>query len=77
MIGTALSLVIFNALIAHTTALFASSVTYIIPVFAIMWGLFDGENVSIPQFGGIGLIMLGVYLVNSAVKEQNASRKTS
>ena len=77
VIGTALSLVIFNALIAHTTALFASSVTYIIPVFAIMWGLFDGENVSIPQFGGIGLIMLGVYLVNSAVKEQNASRKTS
>ncbi len=71
IVGTAMSLVIFNALIAHTTALFASSVTYIIPVFAIMWGLFDGEIIGLRQFLAIGIIMLGVYLVNSAVKKQN------
>jgi drug/metabolite transporter (DMT)-like permease len=64
VVGTVLALVIFNTLIQHTSAIFGSSVTYIIPVFAIMWGLFDGETLSILQFLWIALIITGVYLVN-------------
>jgi len=64
VIGTVLALVIFNTLIQHTSALFGASVTYIIPVFAIMWGLFDGEKLSVFQFLFMGLIFTGVYLVN-------------
>ena len=69
VIGTVLALVIFNTLIQHTSALFGTSVTYFIPVFAIMWGLFDGEKLSIVQFLWIGLIFTGVYLVNKRSKK--------
>jgi drug/metabolite transporter (DMT)-like permease len=62
--GTALSVIIFNILIRNTNALFASSVTYLIPVVAMGWGIFDGENVKMLHFVWIGLILLGVYLVN-------------
>ncbi len=69
VIGTVLALVIFNTLIQQTSALFGASVTYFIPVFAIMWGLFDGEKLSLIQFLWIGLIFTGVYLVNKRSKK--------
>jgi drug/metabolite transporter (DMT)-like permease len=69
VIGTVLALVIFNTLIQHTSALFGASVTYFIPVFAIMWGLFDDEKLSLIQFLWIGLIFTGVYLVNKRSKK--------
>lgn len=65
IIGTALSVIVFNMLIKMTSAIFASSVTYIIPVFAIIWGLFDGEAISVFQLLWISVILLGVYLVNA------------
>ncbi|MDX9696683.1 MAG: DMT family transporter [Bacteroidales bacterium] len=64
VVGTMMALIIFNTLIQNTSALFGSSVTYIIPVFAIMWGLFDGEQIRLIHFFWISLIFLGVYLVN-------------
>ncbi len=65
VIGTVLALAIFNTLIQYTSALFGSSVTYVIPIFAIMWGLFDGEKLSYIQFLWIGFIIIGVYFVNT------------
>ncbi len=65
VIGTVMALAIFNTLIQYTSALFGASVTYFIPIFAIMWGLFDGEKITIIQFLWIGLILAGVYLVNN------------
>jgi drug/metabolite transporter (DMT)-like permease len=64
IVGTVLALAIFNTLIQYTSALFGASVTYIIPIFAVMWGIFDGEKITIIQFLWIGLILTGVYLVN-------------
>lgn len=64
IVGTVMALVIFNTLIQYTSALFGASVTYLIPIFAIMWGLFDGEKLSLLQFLFMGLIFTGVYLVN-------------
>jgi len=69
VVGTVLALVIFNTLIQYTSALFGSSVTYVIPIFAIMWGIFDGEKIAIWQFLWIGLIFVGVYLVNKRKRE--------
>jgi len=63
-LGSVVSLFVFNNLIHHTSALFATSVTYIIPIFAILWGIFDGEVVNIIQILGIIVVLLGVYLVN-------------
>jgi len=62
--GTALSVIVFNVLIRNTNALFASSVTYLIPVVAMMWGIADGESVQMLHFVWIGVILIGVYLVN-------------
>jgi drug/metabolite transporter (DMT)-like permease len=67
--GTALSLVLFNRLIKLSGALFASSVTYFIPIVAILWGLFDGEQVGIIQLIGLLVILSGVYLVNKKKTE--------
>jgi len=70
IVGTVMALVIFNTLIQHTSALFGASVTYLIPIFAIMWGLFDGEKLSLLQFLFMGLIFTGVYLVNKQKRKR-------
>ena len=62
--GTAISLIIFNMLVKQTSALFASTVTYLIPVFAIMWGVLDGEVINLIQVLGIVVILVGIYFVN-------------
>mgnify|MGYP006310303395 FL=1 len=62
--GSVIAIIFFNKLIQATTPVFAASVTYIIPVFAIFWGLFDDEVLSVFDFVWIGLILTGVYLVN-------------
>lgn len=67
-IGTALALVLFNNLIQRTTAVFASSVTYLIPIMAVVWGILDGEDFFSMHFIGMGLIVAGVYLVNKVQK---------
>lgn len=62
--SSVLAVVLFNILIKYTTAIFATSVTYIIPVFAILWGLADGEKITMDQVLWIFVIFIGVYLVN-------------
>lgn len=64
LFGSVISLFFFNSLVHYTSALFATSVTYIIPFFAIIWGLFDGENITIIQVISISMALLGVWLVN-------------
>ncbi len=64
LFGTVFALLIFNVLIKYTTSVFASSVTYIIPIFAILWGILDNEIISIQQLLSITIILFGVYLVN-------------
>jgi len=64
ILGTALALILFNRLVQETNTLFASSVTYLIPVVAVIWGLFDGETVSVLQVGCIAAMLVGVLLIN-------------
>jgi len=63
--GSVLSLFVYNSLIHHTTAIFATSVTYIIPIFALMWGILDGESLGLLQAISMIIILTGVYLVNT------------
>ncbi|MEM6764588.1 MAG: DMT family transporter [Bacteroidota bacterium] len=65
VIGTALAMVIFNKLISFKDQVFSSSVTYLIPIVAVFWGLLDGEKVLLPQVMGMAVILAGVYLVNA------------
>jgi drug/metabolite transporter (DMT)-like permease len=62
--GTALAKVLFNKLVQMATPVFASSVTYLMPVVAVGWGILDGESFSIWQGFATILILIGVYLAN-------------
>jgi drug/metabolite transporter (DMT)-like permease len=64
IMSTSLATILFNQLVKISTPLFASSVTYIIPIVAVMWGVLDGENLFIGHFVGMVLIIGGVYLAN-------------
>jgi drug/metabolite transporter (DMT)-like permease len=64
VVGTATALVFFNKLIKMSSALFAASVTYLIPVVAIAWGFLDGEHFEWNYILWVVLIVGGVYLVN-------------
>nr|MDA3861339.1 DMT family transporter [Melioribacteraceae bacterium] len=63
-IGTAFALAIFNQLIKNTSAVFASSTTYLIPIVAIGWGFIDGEALYPLHFAGMGLIIVGIVILN-------------
>ena len=64
VLGTGVAKVLFNKMVQVTSPIFASSVTYLIPLVAVSWGVVDGENLSVIQaIAGI-VILLGVYLVN-------------
>jgi drug/metabolite transporter (DMT)-like permease len=65
ILGTALAVVVFNFLVKVKSALFAASVTYIVPVFAILWGLIFNESLASVQFAGMAVVLLGVYVVNT------------
>jgi len=62
--GTAMAMVLFNKLIQLISPIFASSVTYLIPIVAVMWGLLDNEILLLQHYIGMLVIMLGVYITN-------------
>jgi drug/metabolite transporter (DMT)-like permease len=64
ILGTALSVIVYNILIRDAGVLFAASVTYAIPIVAMMWGLFDGEYVTWMHALLILGILSGVWMVN-------------
>ena len=64
LMSTAIANLIFAKLVKISTPLFASSVTYIMPIVAVMWGVLDGETLLIGHFIGMVAILVGVYLAN-------------
>ena len=64
VVGTALALIMFNKLVQIRTAVFASSVTYLVPMVAIAWGVLDGESLSGWHLVGMAAILGGVYVAN-------------
>lgn len=64
LLGTALALMLFNKLIQIAGALRASSVTYIMPIISVFWGLADGETMGPLHIVGLLGILFGVFLVN-------------
>jgi len=63
--GTALALMLFNKMLKITDPVFASSVTYLIPIIAVMWGIFDGERFDWSYLLWIFLVLSGIVLVSS------------
>jgi len=72
-LGTALANILFNKLIKLSSPVFAASVTYLIPLVAVLFGFLDGENISFIQLLGGLIILFGVWLVNR--KKPNLNEK--
>ncbi len=68
--GTGLALIAFNKLIKISSPIFASSVTYLIPVIAILWGVIDGEVFKSEYVLWFLLIIIGVFLVNAGPRQR-------
>ncbi len=63
--GSVIALILYNHLLKYITAVSASSVTYISPAFAVLWGRSDGEHFGGAESISLILILVGVYLVNN------------
>ncbi|SEC26940.1 Permease of the drug/metabolite transporter (DMT) superfamily [Tenacibaculum sp. MAR_2009_124] len=64
IVGTGFAKILFNKLIQISSPIFSTSVTYLIPIVAVMWGVVDGEELSFLQLLAGIVILFGVYLVN-------------
>jgi drug/metabolite transporter (DMT)-like permease len=64
LMSTAVANLLFYKLLRISSPLFASSVTYVMPLVSVMWGVIDGEVLLIGHFIGMTLILGGVYLAN-------------
>lgn len=62
VMGTGIANVLFFKLIQMSSPVFATSVTYLIPIVAFFWGLLDNEMLTPIQFFGAFIILIGVYL---------------
>jgi drug/metabolite transporter (DMT)-like permease len=73
ILGTAIALILFNQLVKLTSPVFTSSVTYLIPMVAVFWGILDGETLRAGHYIGLALIIFGVYL--STYMQRQAAKK--
>jgi len=74
VIGTAFALIVFNRLIAASSVLFASSVTYLIPIVAVVIGLSFGEEINTWQIASMAVVISGVFIANAAKRKKQPSR---
>jgi drug/metabolite transporter (DMT)-like permease len=74
IVGTALAVLIFNHLINRSSALFASSVTYFIPIVAVILGFIDNEEISLTQIISMFVILAGVFIANAWPKLKRANK---
>jgi len=68
IVGTAFAKVLFNKLVHIASPVFASSVTYMMTLVAVLWGVLDGEKIEFIQVIGGVIIFVGVYLANKKQK---------
>jgi drug/metabolite transporter (DMT)-like permease len=74
VLSTALASVLFYILIKRAGIVFASMVTYGIPVIANIWGLFYGEHVGLPQLLCLALILAGVFIATRVPGDREKGR---
>lgn len=64
VVNSGIATIIFNYILQIASPVFASSVTYLIPVVATLMGFLDGEPISLLHYFGMSIILVGVYLIN-------------
>ena len=71
IVGSAIATAVFYILIKRAGGIFASLVTYGVPFIGILWGVLDGEKITIKQVACLGIILFGVYLANLPDKKES------
>lgn len=70
IIGTAFAVILFNRLTLNTTTLFASSVTYLIPIVAVIIGSGFGESITSSQITSMIVVLTGIFVANRKIKKR-------
>ncbi len=65
IVGTAFALILFNKIIAMSSTIFASSVTYLIPIVAVVIGFWFKESINFYQIASMILVIIGVLIANN------------
>jgi drug/metabolite transporter (DMT)-like permease len=69
LLCTGIALVLYFRLIAHVGASNAVSVTFLIPAFAVLWGvIFLGETPTVRMLAGCAVILFGTALVTGVLR---------
>jgi drug/metabolite transporter (DMT)-like permease len=63
VVGTGVAVLAFIHLVVKEGPLFAGMVTYVVPVFALLWGAFDGETITTRQLVAMAGVLAMVALV--------------
>lgn len=69
LLGTALAMILFYRLIQSTGSMFASMVTYLMPIVSVFWGFLVGETIIWIHIAGFAMILSGVYLTQKKEKK--------
>jgi drug/metabolite transporter (DMT)-like permease len=64
VLGSATALALYYLLIRDTSPVFATMVTYFIPLVAVLWGLGDNEHLTSTMLLSVIFILAGVYIIN-------------
>ena len=68
--GTGLAMMLNYRLLSVSTPLFASTVTLLMPVVAIIWGILDGEKLTSMQVFGSVIILAGLIFLRQMPSKQ-------
>ncbi|MFD1160943.1 DMT family transporter [Hwangdonia seohaensis] len=74
--GTAIAMLLYYKLIQNTSAVFASTASYLLPVVAVIWGIIDGEKFTFWYVLGGVLILIGIYLIREKKKNPKLAPRT-
>lgn len=72
LVGTVIATIIFFDLTQKTSAVFSSSVAYLMPLVALGWGILDDESINAWQVLGMLVILVGVYLIKRGKNKQKS-----
>ena len=64
VMSTAVAVTLFNKLVQMTSPVFTSTVTYLLPIVAVLWGLLDNEVLLPGHYLAMLTILVGVYVTN-------------
>ena len=72
VVSTGIGYLAYVRLIDRIGAVKTSTLTYLLPVFSIIWGaIFLNENITLIIFGGFMFVMMGMYFANSVIKPKS------